>query len=94
MYTCGLYVCFVCFILYMRGTLWHVMCYVYVVLVYVKCGIYDMCSICGVTLVYGVHLCVLWYGVYSWFMYTCVHTLEDHGLECLSVESSLSLCHL
>lgn len=37
-----------------------------------------MCSICGVvTLVYGVHLCVLWYGVYSWLMYMCVHTFED-----------------
>lgn len=81
MYTCGLYVCVVMFHLYMCGTLWHVMCYVYVVLVYVKCGTYRymiyVVFVVWVTLVYGVHLCVLWYGVYSWFMYTCVHTLED-----------------
>lgn len=57
------------------------MCYVYVVLVYVKCGTYRymICVLFVVwaTLVYGVHLCVLWYGVYSWFMYMCVHTFED-----------------
>ena len=63
------------------STVMVVICYVYVVLVYVKCGTYRymICVVIVVwaTLVYGVHLCVLWYGVYSWFMYMCVHTFED-----------------
>lgn len=73
MYTCGSYVCVVMFHLYMCGTLWHVMCYVYVVLVYVKCGTYRymiyVVFVVWVTLVYGVHLCVLWYGM------VCTHGL-------------------
>lgn len=55
------------------GTLWHVMCYVYVVFVYVKCGTYRY-MIC---VVFGVGYTCIWCASMC-FMVWCVLMVYVH----------------
>lgn len=63
------------------GTLWHVMCYVYVVLVYVKCGTYRymICVVFGVgyTCIWCASMCFMVWCVLMVYVHVCTHTFED-----------------